>query len=264
MISDFFEGRALVLQESESEARRFGFSVVRATVPLNDTDSDEDVAVAVQSARSELVIVRFDERRKELGRLLHNIRDAECIHADTLVYYVWNLNRQVRLTPIHDSPKISQSTSFADVAGVLRESFRDYRNHYSANPRLATSVTVAAYEEWATGLMQSDTSHAFVARQPSNGEVVGFVLLTLAQDERLAEVALNAVHPNAQRGGVYSALMLAAAEYLVTLGSVERLFISTQRENQAVIAAWQKLGLEPFLTLETYHVMRHNAASQSR
>ncbi|MFM7307819.1 MAG: hypothetical protein ACKO2Q_07565, partial [Actinomycetota bacterium] len=70
MISDFFEGRALVLQESDSEARRFGFSVVRATVPLNDTDSDEDVAVAVQSARSELVIVRFDERRKDLGRLL--------------------------------------------------------------------------------------------------------------------------------------------------------------------------------------------------
>ena len=49
---------------------------------------------------------------------------------------------------------------------------------------------------------------------------------------------------------------MCLTEYLVTLGSVERLFISTQRENQAVIAAWQKLGLEPFLTLETYHVMR--------
>ncbi|MFM8958145.1 MAG: GNAT family N-acetyltransferase [Actinomycetota bacterium] len=260
MISDFFEGRGFDLQQSESEARRFGFSVVRATVPLNDTVSDEDVAVAVQAARSELVIVRFDERRKELGRLLQEIGDAECIHADTLVYYVWNLHRLVRPTPRPSSPKISQSTSFADVVGVLRESFKDYRNHYSANPRLATSVTVAAYEDWAKGLMQSDTSRAFVARQPSNGEVVGFVLLTLAQDERLAEVALNAVHPNAQRGGVYSALMLAAAEYLVTLGSVERLFISTQRENQAVIAAWQKLGLEPFLTLETYHVMRRIGA----
>lgn len=260
MISDFFEGRGFDLQQSESEARRFGFSVVRATVPLNDTDSDGDVAVAVQSARSELVIVRFDERRKELGRLLQEIGDAECIHADTLVYYVWNLHRLV-LTPRPSSLKISQSTSFADVAGVLQESFKDYRNHYSANPRIATSVTVAAYEEWAKSLIQSDTSRAFIARKPSNGEVVGFVLLALAEDERMAEVALNAVHPDAQRGGVYSALMLAAAEYLVTLGSVERLFISTQRENQAVIAAWQKLGLEPFLTLETYHVMRRNAAS---
>jgi len=260
MISDFFEGRGFDLQESESEARRFGFSVVRATVPLNDTVSDEDVAVAVQAAKSELVIVRFDERRKELGRLLQEIGDAECIHADTLVYYVWNLYRLGRLTPRPSSLKISQSTSFADVVGVLRESFKDYRNHYSANPRIATSVTVAAYEEWAKGLMQSDTSRAFIVREQSNGEVVGFVLLTLAQDERMAEVALNAVQSNAQRGGVYSALMLAAAEYLVTLGSVERLFISTQRENQAVIAAWQKLGLEPFLTLETYHVMRRIGA----
>ncbi|MFM7526211.1 MAG: GNAT family N-acetyltransferase, partial [Actinomycetota bacterium] len=176
------------------------------------------------------------------------------------VYYVWNLHRLVRPTPRPSSPKISQSTSFANVVGVLRESFRDYRNHYSANPRIATSVTVAAYEEWAKGLMQSHTSRAFIVREQSNGEVVGFVLLTLAQDERMSEVALNAVHPKAQRGGVYSALMLAAAEYLVTLGSVERLFISTQRENQAVIAAWQKLGLEPFLTLETYHVMRRIGA----
>jgi ribosomal protein S18 acetylase RimI-like enzyme len=88
--------------------------------------------------------------------------------------------------------------------------------------------------------------------------VTGFVLLTVAENDRIAEVALNAVRPDSQRGGVYSALMRAAADYLVALGSVDRLFISTQRENQAVIAAWQKLGLEPFLTLETYHIMRRS------
>jgi ribosomal protein S18 acetylase RimI-like enzyme len=259
MISDFFEGRALVLQESESEARRFGFSVVRATVPLNDTVSDEEVAAAVQAARSELVIVRFDERRKELGLLLKKIVGAECIHADTLVYYEWDLRRPQSPAANQTSLTITRSQSPDDITGVLRDSFKDYRNHYSANPRLATSVTVAAYEEWASGLMQSDSSRAFVAREEPNGEVTGFVLLTVAENDRIAEVALNAVRPASQRGGVYSALMRAAADYLVALGSVDRLFISTQRENQAVIAAWQKLGLEPFLTLETYHIMRRSS-----
>jgi ribosomal protein S18 acetylase RimI-like enzyme len=258
MISDFFEGRALVLQESESEARRFGFSVVRATVPLNDIVSDEEVAAAVQAARSELVIVRFDERRKELGLLLKKIVGAECIHADTLVYYEWNLRRPQSPAANQTSLTITRSQSLDDITGVLRDSFKDYRNHYSANPRLATSVTVAAYEEWASGLMQSDSSRAFVAREEPNGEVTGFVLLTVAENDRIAEVALNAVRPDSQRGGVYSALMRAAADYLVALGSVDRLFISTQRENQAVISAWQKLGLEPFLTLETYHIMRRS------
>ena len=117
-------------------------------------------------------------------------------------------------------------------------------------------MTVTAYEEWASNLLRNETSRAFVARDEISGEVTGFVLLSLAETDRIAEVALNAVRPAAQRGGVYSALMRAAAEYLVGLGTIDRLYISTQSENLAVIAAWQKLGLEPFLSFETHHVMR--------
>ena len=257
MISDFFEGRSLVLQESESETRRFGFTVTRATVPLGNAASDDDVVAAVKSSASDLVIVRFDERRKELGVLLQRIEGVECIHADTLVYYEWNLRRLQAAAAGEKNLAIELSKSFGDVAGVLRESFKNYRNHYSANPRLAASVTVTAYEEWASNLLRNETSRAFVARDETSGEVTGFVLLSLAETDRIAEVALNAVRPAAQRGGVYSALMRAAAEYLVGLGTIDRLYISTQSENLAVIAAWQKLGLKPFLSLETHHVMRH-------
>ena len=257
MISDFFEGRALALQESESETRRFGFTVTRATVPIGDVASDDDVVTAVTSSASDLMIVRFDERRKALGQLLRRIPGVECIHADTLVYYEWNLRRLQSPAANRWNLTIMQTRSLNDIAGVLRESFKDYRNHYSANPRLAASVTVTAYEEWASNLLRNETSRAFVARDETSGEVTGFVLLSLAETDRIAEVALNAVRPAAQRGGVYSALMRAAAEYLVGLGTIDRLYISTQSENLAVIAAWQKLGLKPFLSLETHHVMRH-------
>ena len=257
MISDFFEGRALAIQESESETRRFGFTVTRATVPLGNAASDDDVVAAVKSSASDLVIVRFDERRKALGQLLRRIPGVECIHADTLVYYEWNVRRPQSPAANLGNLTIMQTRSLNDIAGVLRESFKDYRNHYSANPRLAASVTVTAYEEWASNLLRNETSRAFVARDETSGEVTGFVLLSLAETDRIAEVALNAVRPAAQRGGVYSALMRAAAEYLVGLGTIDRLYISTQSENLAVIAAWQKLGLKPFLSLETHHVMRH-------
>jgi len=256
MISDFFEGRALTLQESESETRRFGFTVTRATVPLGDAVSDDDVVAAVNSSASDIVIVRFDARRKTLGPLLRRTPGVDCIHADTLVYYEWNL-RHLQPTAAHQTnPTITRSKSFDDIAGVLRESFKDYRNHYSSNPRLAASVTVTAYEEWASNLMRNEMSRVLVARDETNGEVTGFVLLTVAESERIAEVVLNAVRPAAQRGGVYSALMRAAAGQLASLRSIDRLYISTQSENLAVIAAWKKLGLEPFLALETHHVMR--------
>lgn len=260
MISDFFAGRGLVLQASGSESLRFGFGVSRLLVPVGEAASDRDIVAVVSGSPSELVIVRADERRTDLIRALRAIDGVECLHADTLMYYQWSLNRFSTSLPTASDVTVTQSKSFDEIAGVLRESFKEYRNHYSANPRLADSVTVTAYEEWASSLMRDGETRTFVARDATDGAVHGFVLLSLDEARQLAEVALNAVHPDAQRSGVYSALMRSAAAYLAQLGSIKHLYISTQRENTAVIAAWQKLGLEPYLTLNTIHVMRRLAS----
>jgi len=259
MISDFVAGRGLALQPSDSESRRFRFGVSRLLVPVDEEATDEDIAVIVHGSPSELVIVRADEGRTRLFRALQAINGAECLHADTLVYYEWCLDQSLNYVPSVSDVAVTQCTSFDVIADVLRESFKDYRNHYAANPRLRGSFTVTAYGEWAASLMQDGMTRTFVAREATKGIVNGFVLVSVNEVRQLAEVVLNAVHPDAQRSGIYSMLMWSAAMYCAQLGSVKRIYISTQAENKAVISAWQKLGLKPYLTLNTFHVMRRLA-----
>ena len=87
----------------------------------------------------------------------------------------------------------------------------------------------------------------------------GFVLLTIDRSAALAEIALNAVRPSNQRSGVYSTLMQEAHRRMVALGNIRDIYISTQSDNRAVIGAWEKLGLTPVLSLNTFHVMRRQA-----
>lgn len=259
MISEFFKGAELALRVSESESRRFGFEVSRLAIPIADPTSDQQVARLVGDSSSELVIVRADTRRLELSRALTSIDGADVIHADTLSYFRWVLGGRTTLPRESARFAISQSNSFDVLVDVLRVSFHGYRNHYSANPRLAKSVTVAAYEEWGSRLMQDITTRAFVARETADSEVIGFVLLMLDEARGFAEVVLNAVDPKSQRRGVYSALMSTASDFLKEHGSIDDLYISTQQGNSAVIQAWRTLGLDPYIDLNTFHVTRGDA-----
>lgn len=256
MISHFLEGQGLVIEYSPSESRRFGFDVSRLTVAKGDPATDSFIATKVQSSDSHLVIVRAEEGRAGLHEALMCIAGTECLDAGTLVYHRWDVSTALLDVAEPHGVTIEQCGEFDVIADVLRASFDGYQNHYSANPQLAHSVTAVAYEEWASTLIRDEQTHTFVARSDENGATAGFVLMTLDEPRRLAEVVLNAVHPDAQRLGVYSALMRAAARFLKWRGSVDYIYISTQRENQAVLSAWERLGLEPYLALKTYHVTR--------
>lgn len=259
MIRDFAADGVLALQHSETESRRFGFSVARLLVPIGQSHSDDAVVALVCGSSDALLIVRAESTRTSLFRELESLDGFECLHADILVYYRWSIDSDPVSDTTPEQFEISDHPSWAEVESVLTESFSEYRNHYSANSRLASSVTLSGYQEWAAGLMSQPNTLALVARDSEVSRAIGFVLLTVDSSAQLAEVALNAVRPSAQRGGVYSALMREARRRMKSRNDVRNLYISTQSENGAVVSAWQKLGLTPHLTLNTYHLMRRDA-----
>lgn len=261
MIQDFAADGVLAIRQSESESRRFGFSVARLLVPVGQSCSDDAVIALVRESACALLIVRAESTRTGLFHELRSLGDFECLLADTLCYYHWAVASS---TSASDSQrptelKIEHGAEWGDIKSVLTKSFLGYKNHYSMNPRLSSGVTLIGYEEWAAGLLQSPQSVALVARDFTTGDAAGFVLMTLDKTRAIAEIALNAVHPDAQRGGVYSALMQSAREYLERETDIRDLYISTQIGNTAVIAAWGKLGLTPSLKLNTFHLMRRSA-----
>ncbi|NDE20783.1 MAG: GNAT family N-acetyltransferase [Actinobacteria bacterium] len=234
MIQDFLTRHALELQRSESESRRFGFEVARLLIPAATTYSDEEIIGVLKNSRSALIILRAESTRTTLFAKLKSMVDFESLHADTLVYYCWRTDTVYESDSAAESFAISDCPSWAEVESVLTESFADYKNHYSAEPNALT----------------------LVALDRESSRVIGFVLLTIDPAEQLAEIALNAVRPSAQRSGVYTALMREARRRVSSRSDIRSLYISTQSDNGAVIGAWQKLGLTPQLTLNTFHLMR--------
>jgi ribosomal protein S18 acetylase RimI-like enzyme len=259
VIRDFAADGELVCRHSETESRRFGFSVARLLIPFGPSHSDDEVIALVRRSSNALLIVRAESTRTSLFRELRALGDFESLHADTLCYYHWAVANTANDDQSQSRVSIKRGTEWRDVDVVLTKSFQEYKNHYSMNPRLASGVTVNAYQEWAANLMQDPDSVTLIARDHTTGQALGFVLLTVDEPHSLAEVALNAVQPGAQRGGVYSALMRSAREHLACKTDVRDLYISTQIGNTAVIAAWRKIGLTPHIDLCTYHLMRRDA-----
>lgn len=259
MIQDFAAGGVLTLQHSETESRRFGFSVARLLVPVGQSHSDDAVIALVRESSSALIILRAESTRDSLFQELRALRAFESLHADTLCYYHWALANSENDNQERSGLSIEHGGAWREIDEILTKSFQEYKNHYSMNSRLSSGVTLSAYQQWAAGLMQDSQSVALIARDHTTGQALGFVLLIVDEPHALAEVALNAVRPDAQRGGVYSTLMQSARAHLAHETDIRDLYISTQIGNTAVIAAWKKLGLTPHLDLCTYHLMRRDA-----
>jgi ribosomal protein S18 acetylase RimI-like enzyme len=263
MIQDFLTNAVFELQHSESESRRFGFSVARLLVPEGDAVSDEEIVSILQRSTSALVILRAESARTSLPKKLKLLDGFDFLHADTLLYYRWTISPSVKGEESRDQLKIVDDASWGDVESVLTESFSQYRNHYSANPHLSSSVTLSGYQEWAAALMNTPETLTLVARDYESSRAIGFLLVVVDHEAGLAEIVLNAVRPSAQRGGVYSALMREVQSRLAKLGDIRDLYISTQSDNHSVIGAWEKLGLTRRLTLDTFHLMRRGEFSGS-
>lgn len=243
--------RAQFLTRSSLDSDRFGLSVVRGDIP--EGAPENAVLLDVNRLAPDVAIFRCAAGDTSQINALYSA-GLQPIHADTLVYY------SAEIGGIKTSLKPEQGeeigAALRDDSDMIREvaklAFSGYRSHYHANPRFDRERILAGYIEWSSAYTRAHSGlEVRVARQA--GQVTGFAMFKVDSRRAMAEVVLNAVHPNHMGRGVYQRIFSALANDLCGRG-ITALEISTQVWNSRVQRAWVRLGLLPDHAVDTYHV----------
>lgn len=244
----------VAVRDSPVETDRFGCSIGRVTIGPGPVDADRLLAV-IRDLSAEVLIVRYDAARLELGGVLARSPRA-LVPAGALTY--WDKPVSVTEPPAPSSLEVrsAETMDLAAVSAMVREivgaSFRDYGNHYTANPLLDRAVALAGYEDWAVRSLTGDPSNVLVLMD--DGEPIGVATLETSVDASHLEILLAGLVPAAQGKRLYGAL-LAACESVAAARGARRLVISTQVHNVNVQSAWARHGLRPFAAIETVHLI---------
>jgi GNAT superfamily N-acetyltransferase len=228
------------------EEARFGVTAARATV-----SASEGVPAILEWFRRErcaLMIIRCDTRDHQA---IHAIEAGGGRLCDTLLYYQAALDRET----LPGAAGIVRQGSPADageVEAIARAAFRGYLGHYHTDPRLDPSKADEAYADWArrSCVVRGLADLVLVAER--DGKVAGFLTLRRNSTEE-AEIVLNAVHPDAQRGGLYRALVENALAWARKQGA-RQVVASTQLHNVGPQKTWVRLGFAPTRSLHTFHL----------
>ena len=102
----------------------------------------------------------------------------------------------------------------------------------------------------AAAVAASDAAQ--MAKDPNFAPARNFYII-IKDYEQEAEIVLNAVHPGAQRTGLYGALVEAALGWARRAGA-SKVVVSTQVNNVAPQRAWVRHGFEPACSLHTFHL----------
>ena len=183
--------------------------------------------------------------------------------ADTLVYYQIDLNtykprefknsgiRVVEYSPAH----------FTDLDDLIAQIFRDYKNHYSANPLLQCDL-VEIYQEWARACVTDADKNRIGWLVQLTDQFVGFA--TCAYETNEAEIILNGIIPSVSGRGVYGDLVRYILSRFKKMGC-SCLKTSTQAKNYAVQKVWSREGLgmqQAFFTIHLNSLMKTSQAKE--
>jgi ribosomal protein S18 acetylase RimI-like enzyme len=97
----------------------------------------------------------------------------------------------------------------AALAGITEAAFATYNGHLHADPRLLTRRSTELYASWASRSCTDSTVADLVLGTEWHGMLAGFVTLKRGP-ERVWNVPLAAVAPDAQGRGILSTLLAAA------------------------------------------------------
>ena len=242
---------------SPLEAQRFGCTVARVTIGPGEVDGAELVA-ALDARPEQVLIVRYDAARLALGGVLAGCARA-VVPAGALTYW----QAALPLPGSDRTPDAALAVAAADqlhadsreaaadvIREVVRDSFRGYGNHYTANPLFDDDAALDGYEEWALRTLADDPGQVLVLTR--DGRPVGVATLETAADH--VEILLAGLTTDAQGQGWYGTLLAACADVALARGLV-RLVISTQVHNIRVQRAGARAGLRPFAAIETVHLV---------
>lgn len=229
------------------ETIRFG--IVSAKV-VEVTASPEAIAAAAHAKGVQMLTVRVDV--SDLPRV-HALEAAGYQLMDTLVYYSRDLAELPSARQLAEGVMLRQATpeDAASVARLAREAFAGYMGHYHADPRLHDTAADAAYVEWAETSTEQVSPDAPVLLAEISQTVTGFLTLRRNSPDEM-EIVLNAVGPESQDKGLYTALVAASLPLSREAGA-KRIITSTQINNYAVQRVWSRFGFVHYRSCYTLH-----------
>ncbi|MEO5743824.1 MAG: GNAT family N-acetyltransferase [Terracoccus sp.] len=258
---DALQGDVITHAASALESKRFGLTIGRVVVGQQATEAScsKTLTALLDTAAEELLIVRWPTHMLTLGAAAAASQRA-IIPADVLMY--WEVPAGELRPPtaaiaelglVTAVPTEADSASRAALEHVVRDSFRDYGNHYTANPRLDRELALAGYLDWATRSLSEDPQDVVLLLH--RDEPVGVATLTVGGGGDDLEVLLAGLTGATQGQGWYQYLLAGVGESARARGC-SRVIISTQAHNLRVQRAWSRAAFRPFGALTTVHAMR--------
>ena len=229
------------------ETTRFGIGAARVI----DVSADLEAIDAAAKAQA----VKLLSCRLDVGNLhrVHALEAAGYQLMDTLVYCGRPLanSPSPRQLPDEVTCRPAKAIEAGAVGAIARVAFAGYMGHYHADSRLENTAADAVYVQWAETSTEQTSAKAPVLLAELNGQVAGFVALR-RNSRKQAEIVLNAVHPDCQGRGLYTALVAYALDHAKAQGDVS-MIVSTQINNYAVQRVWTRLGFIHEKSLYTFH-----------
>jgi hypothetical protein len=243
---------------SPTESDRFGLPVARLTLPTGFDDWAE-LTHRLQDSPAVVIITRFRSGDLTLPATLATT-GWDLITAGGLVYWEGRGLSAPKQRPGRLSLEAVGQSARSDpalVEGLVQAIFNGYVSHYRYNPLFQPEAALAGYQDWARRTVTDQPQHSvmlFDGDQP-----VGLATMIVAAGETgeraHCEVELAGLIPQVQHQGWYQHLLGHCLNRTVQLG-LPRLVISTQSHNNGVQRAWARLGLLPFASVETVHLVR--------
>lgn len=237
----------MIVSPSPSESRRIGRPVGRLTI-------DAETAVEIDPAAFagyDTVIVRHPAARRDVAGALAAVDGFALLPADHLCYWEWPASR-FEPAELPDGLALDHAPPDAIVDALVRDSFDAYQNHYAVNPLFAPGDVVEGYVEWTHTLREAG---AVTMTLRDHAEHVGIGVL--AVDGARPDIKLAGMASAAQGRGWYGPLLAAFQRRSLELTGAG-LVISTQSDNVRVMRAWARLGLLPYETYATQHLIRRD------
>ena len=235
------------LKYSEIESKRFEREIYRGAIDELDIDL---LRAFYAHHDQDTLIFRIPVAEQHKMHMLNGL-GKEVINADTLVYYEADLQH----TESH--PIRNTDIDFRHIAdedkGVFEELipkiFNNYTNHYFSNPVLDKTKIAEGYMEWVMNSFGIPGNLYVVAYR--DDQPIAFI--TCSHNAAYAEIVLNGVLPQYQKGGVYADLIRYVKQYFGQLGT-PLLRVSTQIQNFPVQRVWNKEGFVMTNAFVTVHL----------
>ncbi len=235
---------------SDTESARFGLPVYRSQSDVFDTKA---IHTFLEAHPTALLICRVPvQAQPQLHQF--NAMGINYLMADTLLCYSYDLKQHLA-KPLNNALtfEIARYSDEPILNELIQDIFKDYSNHYLANPILDKTSITAGYQEWMKAYLAANEEDKITFLVKKNHQLVGFAACRKITKETV-EGALLGVKPAFSQQGIYTDIIRFVKDFFCQK-ETNTFRISTQIQNIPVQRIWIKEGFlldKAWLTLHVF------------